>query len=288
MTTIKDPDPVAAPEVPRWDTRLVAKDHQRRTVLLVDGQHDFANRFGALRVPGGDAALERVADMIRRGAGAIDGVVVTLDHHPRYHIGHARWFVDGDGHSAPSFSVIQYEDYVAGRWVCYSSIFQTETASYLRRLTEAGKTHQVWPDHCIIGEVGAALYGPVSHAICEWESRNRQSVKKFLKGLNPLCEQYSAVVGEVPHPDDPDTQVNRFLLALLGMSEEIGVCGLTRNRCVGGTVCDILTHEPALANRLVLLEDGTCDVKGEEDKGDELVAEFVRKGVRVARTTDWV
>jgi nicotinamidase-related amidase len=279
---------LAASTQPLPAARPTVRTKPRRTLLVIDGQNDFADPAGSLTSLGADGAMRRVADMLIRDGGKVDDLILTFDQHPRFHIGHARWFVDPDGRHPEPFTPIPHDEFVAGRWFCYSDVLQQETATYLKALEAADKQHRVWPDHCIFGTAGSNLFPPLEEATCRWETAHRKNARKFSKGENPLREHFSAIECDVPDPTDPSTQTNQFLLSLLGLAAEIGVAGLIRWPCLGETVRSIIRHRPTLASRLVLLTDGTVDGVGLESQGEQMVAEVTALGVRLATTTNWL
>lgn len=249
----------------------------RRALLLIDPQFDFGHSDGALFVPGGDVALERVAQMLLDKGGAIGHLVVTTDWHPRFHIGHTCFFVDATGRSPDPFTVIRYEDFTSGRWQCRNPVVRSLVGTYLKTEEAIGRVHQVWPPHCLIGSPGAAYTAPVGRAVCDWETRHAKSHEHVQKGTDPLCEQFSAVT-------TPALWLNKLLV----LADEIGIAGLARSHCVAATVRDILRQKPNQAAKLVLLSDGMADVPGSEIVGDEFVREMTAAGVRVRRTDTWL
>jgi hypothetical protein len=87
--------------------------------------------------------------------------------------------------------------------------------AYLDELENRGRyTLMIWPVHCEIGTWGHNVHADVM-AAC-----NRLGGGKLVccpadlpKGANPWTEHYSAMQAEVPDAEDPDTQLNRALIA---------------------------------------------------------------------------
>jgi nicotinamidase-related amidase len=94
-------------------------------LLLIDAQNDFcdlptgtdgAHGTPALPVPGADADLQRVADLVRRGADALDAIVLTLDSHHRHDIAHPGFWRTGDGAAVAPFTPITAAQVRAGQF----------------------------------------------------------------------------------------------------------------------------------------------------------------------------
>ena len=83
------------------------------------------------------------------------------------------------------------------------------------------------------------------------------------KGTNPWTEHYSALMAEVPDPDDPRTQLNRGLLDALDRAELLLIAGEAGSHCVKATVEDLAQHLPGgKLSRVVLLTDCMSPVPG--------------------------
>ena len=56
----------------------------------------------------------------------------------------------------------------------------------------------IWPDHCLIGSKGYAIYHVIQGALQEWNKKHpEKSIKYVTKGMNCLTEMYSAIAAEV-------------------------------------------------------------------------------------------
>jgi nicotinamidase-related amidase len=109
------------------------------------------------------------------------------------------------------------------------------------------------------------------------------------KGSNLWTEHYSAVQADVPDPEDPDTQLNMRLIETLQEADEIILAGEARSHCLANTVLDIANNfGEENIKKMVLLEDGTSDVPGFENLGEDFVKEMKGRGMRISTTTDYL
>ena len=299
-------------------------------LLLIDAQNDFcdlpASVHGtpALPVPGANADLQRVADLVRRGADALDAIVLTLDSHHRHDIAHPGFWQTGDGAAVAPFTPITAAQVRAGQFrprdaqpathtrvLAYLDALEaggrhpprgrpvhrpvgTDSLEHLAILDalEAGGRHtlRVWPVHCEVGTWGHQLHAGVREACAAWELRRHRASHVVFKGLNPWTEHYSALQAEVPDPDDADTGLNRALIRRLDAAPRLLIAGEAGSHCVRATVEHLVAHlpdpSPARLARLTLLTDAISPVAGFEAVQADFLADMARRGVRLATCAD--
>ena len=118
-----------------------------------------------------------------------------------------------------------------------------------------------------------------------------QVVAKLSKGSNPWTEHYSAVMAEVPDPQDPATQLNTHFLDTLVSADQIYICGEAGSHCVKASTEHIADYlearqgRAALA-RLVLLTDCMSPVSGFEAQQRDFLAAMQARGARLATSND--
>lgn len=151
-----------------------------RALLIVDMQNDFMP-WGALGVPGAD----EIAPLINALMPHFRVVIATLDDHPPHHVSFAS--------SHPGCSVGQ-------------------------ALEVAGIQQILWPDHCVQGRIGSALYAGLDESyITHW----------VFKGQDPYIDSYSAFFDNARQKS---TGLEKYL-ACLGVTELV-IVGLTTEYCV--------------------------------------------------------
>jgi nicotinamidase/pyrazinamidase len=259
------------------------------TLLVIDPQNDFVAADGALSVPGASADMDRLAAMIEREPERIEAIWVSLDQHQVLDIAHPRWWADEAGATPAPFTAIRAADVESGRWRTRDPSAQARTLAYLRTLEASGRyPHVVWPEHCLIGDPGAAVWPALSRAIHGWERRRHRSARFVLKGTNPWTEHFSAVRAEVVDPDDASTEVSQPLVAAMAGAGRVLVAGEARSHCVANTVRDLCdaVPDPGFPERVVLLTDACSDVAGFEALGAGFVRELTARGMRTASTAD--
>ncbi|MDG1479294.1 MAG: hypothetical protein P8R54_06860 [Myxococcota bacterium] len=262
---------------------------QKLHLVIIDPQNDFCDRSGSLHVPGADQDMDRLAVMIRRLAGKLSDIHITLDSHRKVDISHPLWWRDAAGaHPAP-FSVITAADVAAGKWTTWLPSTRARSLDYLKELERRGRyPHVVWPEHCLIGDEGHNVFPHISEAVHEWEASRFAMADFVTKGSNPWTEHFSAVQAEVPDPTDPSTQVNAGLIATLQSADVVLLAGEALSHCLANTVRDIADcfADPATISKLVLLTDAASPVTGFEAQADAFVRELTARGMKTATTTD--
>lgn len=278
---------------------------KRHVLMLIDPQVDFCEG-GNLAVPGGAAAMQKVAAMINKAGNRIDDIVVTLDSHHPLHIAHPIWFLDSNGRPPAPFTTVKTINgqICLGTLDANGTFHQTDTATtrhpgfmkwtihYLQELENSGRyPHMLWPPHCLIGHPGACMIDPVADAIRNWEESRFGVAVKVTKGSDIKVEHFGALRAEVLNPDNiQGTGVNSGFLEVLSDPDTMILgCGLALSHCLANTARD--TSEEfdgdTFCERFVLLEDGTASVAGLEFLGESFVNDFRARGMKVIKTTDF-
>lgn len=257
-------------------------------LLLIDPQNDFCLPNGALSVPGAEEDMARLIELIDRRNADISRITVTLDSHRRLDISHPLWWRDSEGNPPAPFTTISSAEVQAAHWQATDPSAQLRSLQYLETLESTGSyPHVIWPEHCLLGDPGHNVYGPLSSALHRWEAANHTGVDFLLKGSNPWTEHFSAVRAEVPDPRDPGTDVDPGFVNSLAASDELWIAGQALSHCVANTVRDLLAQPPFAgsatpATSMVLLRDATSPVPGFEPQAQAFVAEAESHGVRIA------
>lgn len=259
-------------------------------LVCIDPQLDFCDPNGALSVPGANADMDRLADMVERLKAKIDDVHVTLDSHRLVDIAHPIWWQDSSGANPDPFTIITASDVADGKWKTTLPSFQKRSLNYLRSLEQNGRyPHCIWPPHCLIGSWGYSIYPRLFEALQTWE-RRFASVDFVTKGSNIFTEHFSAVQAEVPDPEDPTTQLNTQFVQTLESADIILLAGQARSHCLANTVRDTVAafSDPKYVEKLYLLTDATSDVPGFEHLGEEFLNEMTAKGMKTTTTTEFL
>ena len=270
-------------------------------LLIIDPQNDFCDLPAdlipdgyapSLPVTGAHQDMLRVASLIRDGGAGLTQISVTLDAHHRYDIAHPTFWRTGDGGAVAPFTQISAQQLREGAFVPAAFGALPRAQHYLDALESAGRYQlMVWPVHCEIGSWGQNIHGAVRAAYNAWEVAQLQVVAKLSKGSNPWTEHYSAVMAEVPDPQDPATQLNIPFLDSLVSAERIYICGEAGSHCVKAStehIADYLQAQQgreALA-RLVLLTDCMSPVPGFEAQQEAFLAAMLARGARLATSTE--
>lgn len=275
-------------------------------LLIIDPQNDFcdipmaeqasdplaAGRMlaPALPVAGAGQDMKRLAAFIDRVGSKLSDIHVTMDSHNPVDIAHPTWWSNGMGESPAPFTVITAKDLDVGLWRPRNPLLQERSRHYLEQLELAQRyALVVWPEHCLIGHWGHNVHAAVAHSLDAWARKKLDVVDYVTKGSNPFTEHYSAVQAEVPDPSDPGTLLNRRLINTLSDADVVIVAGEALSHCVANTVRDIANNfgEDNI-KKLVLLTDCCNSVGGFEQLGSDFVAEMQARGMRTARSVDYM
>lgn len=262
---------------------------KRTYLLVIDPQRDFCDKDGALSVPGAELDMVRLTGFVGVNQKAISEVRVTMDCHQTIHIAHPIFWVNDKGEHPPIYTVITEDDVKNGVWKPFHVELNNWALKYTAGLKANGRYDlRIWPPHCLFGTKGWTVVPSLMEALLQWERETVNRIHWVQKGNNILTEQYSAVMADVPDPDDETTALNRDLISDLAEADEILVGGEALSHCVGGTLLDIANNiGEENISKLTLLTDATSNVGGCEALGQAYVDKLVARGMKLSTTTTW-
>ncbi len=270
-------------------------------LLVIDPQNDFCDLpedwcpapaatgrpRPSLPVAGAHGDMQRLAQWIRREGQRLDAITVTLDSHQRYDIAHPAFWRTGDGADVEPFTAIRASQVRGGQFQPRDGGALQRTLAYLDALEAQSRyTLMVWPVHCEVGSWGHGVHADVLAACGDWQQQRQRAVHNVFKGLNPWTEHYSALLAEVPDPDDPGTQLNTALLARLEQADLLVVAGEASSHCVRSTVEHLVEHLPR-PQRIVLMRDAMSPVPGFESAHHDFLAAMQARGLQLASSQDF-
>lgn len=288
--------------------RPAASDKTKVALLIIDAQVDFCIKGYGLYVSGAEKDNERLCQFIYRNLDTITRIYPTADTHESAQIFHGQFWVDEQGANPPPMTPIAADDVKKGKWkvnpamawnlgVSYAAL-QSYAQHYVAELAKAGRyTLMVWPYHCLLGGVGHALV-PAVHEALWFHNVARASETGFeIKGGNALTENYSIFRPEILSGPNGTAvaQKNAAFLEKLLEYDYVIVAGQAKSHCVAWTIDDLLTEirtkDPALAEKVILLEDctspvaipGVCDFTAE---ANQAFARFKAAGMKTVKSTD--
>lgn len=278
----------------------MAREHTH--LLIIDSQNDFcdlpdtycpadpavggARLRPSLPVPGAHADMQRVAALIDRAGAGLDAISVTLDSHQHVDIAHPTFWQQQDGTAVAPFTIITAAAVRAGHYVPRAAAHAARVLAYLEALEQAGRyAHMVWPVHCEIGSWGHNVHGDLRRAYNRWEEAHGRSVRRLTKGENPWTEHYSAIMAEVPDPDDPATGFNHGFVDHLNQTDRIYIAGEAGSHCVKATTEHIVQGFGGDGHKLILLTDCMSPVTGFEAQYQAFLQAMRGCGVRLATST---
>lgn len=265
-------------------------------VLIIDAQKDFCDIpavtsgltgkmvYPALPVMGAHGDMCRLAQWLDGNGVHVDDVVLTMDSHHLYDIGHPPFWRTGKGEVVQPFTAISADALRKGAFRTADPALMPRAQAYLDALEARGRfTHMVWPVHCEIGSWGHGFHPAVQAAAERWQQQRLRAVTTVLKGANPFTEHYSALRAEVPDPADPATQLNTVLVRRIAATTgHVVVAGEASSHCVASTMRDLYeVLPPGMLERIVLLTDCMSPVANFEPAHMRFLEESATLGVRL-------
>src|SRR3989339_118581 len=291
-----------------------AKGGKRIALMLIDVQNDFCYPEGTLYVAGrsGRGAIDdsvRMAAFIYRNIPWITSITMTMDTHTPHQIFYPSFWRKRDGSQPSVNTIISADDVRSGAYVpdpAMAALFVNGNYGWLRKYVEhycselekAGKYQLfLWPEHCMIGDVGHALVGLVDEARTFHALVRKDASDPEIKGGNPLTENYSIFRPEVTLAHDGQTVAqknSRFLKRLLD-SDYVIVGGQAASHCVKASTDDflneIMAKDPRLARKVYVLADCMSAVVipaaglDYTPQAEEALARYRDAGMHVVKST---
>jgi nicotinamidase-related amidase len=250
--------------------------------LIIDAQYDFCHPEGALFVPGAQEDMQRLKNLILANTAQIDHISVSLDTHPVNDISHPSFWTDQEGCFPKPFTQITSADIQRGKWT--PRYHQGEAVQYVDALERQGEfPHFIWPEHCLAGSKGAALYADVFEAIHTWAVQTGKNYQALIKGTHPLTEHFGIFQAQIPIAGAPETQLNKVLIDTLQAFDHIYLAGEARSHCVATSLQQVLTYAPELAKKMIIIEDCMSDVTGLGHLGEPIYAQARKQGLRFTK-----
>lgn len=259
-------------------------------LLVIDAQNDFCDHVvgSTLPVDGATEDLKRVSQFVKNVNPKT--IFSSMDSHYSLDISHPKWWMDSKGNpiEKPLFAITS-DDIKNGKYV--PVIDPKASLAYVEALETQGEfSHFIWPEHCLIGTNGHNLHPIYFEALQEWSAKNRTWVTFINKGVHPYTEHFGIFRANIPN-SDPNTQINQTIFNTLNNHDEIVLVGEARTHCVVNSLKQLLEISPALASKVIVLEDCMSNVPGLPasfyDYVDKLYADAKSKGVRFQKSTDF-
>jgi len=264
---------------------------KKNALLIIDPQNSFCNPGdsagngrGELYVTGADKDMTILAQWIIANKEGIDFIGVTIDSHQPNDIAHPSFWQDKDGNFPSPFTVISSADVDAGKWT--PRFDPKRCLAYLKMLEKQGEfPHVIWPNHCIIGSEGAAIYKPLMDAMILWTVQGK-FYQTIAKGTFPFSEHFGAFQAQIPDPDRPETQLNQGLIKTLESYQNVYLAGEAKSHCVANSLKQVMNEAPGLAAKFIILEDCMSNVTGFETIADPIYNKAKSMGVRFSTTAN--
>lgn len=255
-------------------------------LLCIDPQVSFCDPKGELYVKGADKDMERLAGMVKKLKRKIDDIHITLDSHHLVHVAHPIFWKDSAGNSPNPFTIISADDVRKGKWTTTKPSLFKRAKDYVETLEKNARYPLcIWPPHCLIGSVGQTVYPVLYEAVMDW-CKDFAAIDYVTKGSNILTEHYSAIVADVPDPNDPGTQINVNFLNTINEADLVLLAGEASSHCLKNTLYDALKYftDDSLFSKIVLLTDATSPVTGFENLQEQMIRELTVERIAAKKT----
>jgi nicotinamidase-related amidase len=223
----------------------------KKLLLIIDPQVDFIT--GSLAVKNAEECMTRLTNLIKESGMTFDDIIVTLDSHQSGHVSfRSSWLVKSWENDEP---VTKITPEMIGNCIKprYSDFNLEDISAYIKR--QEGSCLNLWPDHCVIGTPGHAIYPDLFNALEDWAKKNQKSWKMILKGNRTDREMYSAI------SCDGEENIGLGYTPvisgeLLKEYDKIYIAGIAMDFCVAETVKDLVKKfESEIQDRLVFIDD---------------------------------
>jgi len=286
---------------------LVVIDPQNSFCKVVDQAQQQKLHDGELCVAGAWEDMNRVSALVKRLGKKLEDIHVTLDSHHLLHVAHPIWYRDAKGHQPDPFTIMREQNgliigskvdasgslYDVGEYTTFLPSVTKRTIEYLKALAAAKRyPHVIWPPHCLIGTVGAAVVPQLFDALQEWvKLQGDKTIGWVTKGSNPYVEHFSAVRAEVVDPNDvQNTGLNSAFIGTLIEADEVVFAGEAGSHCLANTVRDIANEfaDDSFIKKCVLLTNGTSPVPGFENYQKTFISDMTARGMKTATCEDYL
>lgn len=243
----------------------------------------------ALPVAGASEDVKRFRDWIIPNLDKVDRLFFTQDSHHYLDIAQPDWWQDENGNTVNAFTPISYQDILDGKFV--PRRHYRKSLNYVKSLEDGGEFgHFIWPPHCLMGTWGHNFHDAINEVIV---AANKIGIwpNIITKGSNPFTEHFGAFRANVPDANDPSTALDHTLLATLQTMDEVIIVGEARSHCVANSLRQLMQTVPALAPKLVIMQDCMSDVPGLPAafyaSVDQIYADARAMGVRFETTQSY-
>lgn len=222
----------------------------------IDPNNGFVNKTGSLYVNGADVAQKLLSRWILTNSEYISGIVITLDSHPKVHIGNASYWINKEGKEPETFSVISKEALLEGTWMP-KNLNPGKLEEFKEDFPDEGIT--IWPPHCQAGTDEGKMPDYLLTAIFDWKSgqSNSDNCLTLIKGELPDEEDYSAFTGS--NSTILIKNIEKFCALYTKIQPDyIMITGQAKDYCVASTVRDlieIIGRDFDIEDKLVYISD---------------------------------
>ncbi|AGF46566.1 nicotinamidase-like amidase [Candidatus Kinetoplastibacterium desouzaii TCC079E] len=262
-------------------------------LLIIDPQNDFCDlstinnnsikEYPALPIKGADNDMQRLSAFIDKNIKHISNIAITLDTHHIIDISLISFWETYDGKELKPFTLINSESIKKNKIIPKNHNFKQYAFNYIKNIEVLYKQGLiVWPIHCQIGSWGHNIHKDISKSCLKWEKTHIKNVEFFLKGLNPLTEQYSAV--ELTNNKNQIIKNNK-ILSFIKNSDKLIIAGEASSHCVKKTIEDLIKYlQPNDLKKIIVLSDCMSPVYGFADNTNNFFLCIEKEGIQISQS----
>lgn len=261
-------------------------DTKRVLLLAIDIQNDFMEGIGSLPVVGSKQDVANLTQWMFTNMASLTHVMCSLDCHSIMQIFHANWWISPANTHPQPFTIITYQDVVAGTWLPVNGQLAL-VLEYLQNLESNGQKQLcIWPYHCLEGTAGAKLESQFTKMLY-YHAAARQTVPELIyKGQNPYTEMYGIIKAEY----DKSAYINQQVLDTIASYDHIYIAGQASSHCVLASTQQIVAHfgtQSDVNSRITILEDCMSPIDGFQAQTTAAFNQLkVQYGIHIKKSTD--
>lgn len=253
---------------------------KKNALFIIDAQNSFCDPKGELFVSGADGDMIRLEKFMKNNLEKLEGIFLTLDDHQVCEISHPTFWKDALGNNPAAYTIIKYSDLQEGKWTTTNPNELQIAKDYLQKLENQGKyPHIIWPEHCLAGSWGAAIYPSIFNQIASW-AKMGNTYNVVRKGAFKYSEHFGAFAAEVKFENEASTYPNDQLAKQLDEFQNIIICGEAKSHCVANTISQMIELYPNLIKKLTILQDAMSPVTGFEHTADAIYQKAIEMGAK--------
>lgn len=260
----------------------------RVELVVIDGIKAFLEEGRPLGLKGAMPGAVRAAKMIKADKKKIRRIYAFIDAHHKLHVNHRWYWIETKTNTYPrKGTLIPTEALKQGLFRPINPAWTKDMIEYSEALDKKERyCIYIFDDHALIGTDECTVVEPLQEAYDEWLTENMPATIDFrTKGSCVHREHFSGLQAEIPHPEDPFTQLDTKMVGSMKRADILALLGWCNSHCLLWTGNDIADNFGAEnIKKIVYIEDATAPVPGFEKEAEEGIQKLINRGMQVTTT----